>query len=135
MKNRLIIKKEAILIVSVLLLALVMLLLYTFLQHKGDALGEIDIYINGKLSKTLTIEEGKTYDIVNGDNINTLQFTKNGVLMLYSTCSNQLCVHQGEVNNENYHSRLLLNRIICLPNAVVIELKIGDQKIIDSPDV
>lgn len=127
--------KEAILIGSVLLLAILLYMLQLLHNHQTKVLGEVDIYLNGNLYQTVSIEEGKTFEIVNGSNINTLQFTKNGVYMLHSNCHNQLCVQQGEVNADNYRSRVLGNRIICLPHGLVIYLKLGEDTPKDLPDV
>lgn len=53
---------------------------------------------------------------------NVLRATEQGVLMHFSTCDNQSCVHQGEVTLDNRDSRALGNMIVCLPNKVIVEL-------------
>ena len=42
--------------------------------------------------------------------------------MKESNCTNQDCVHQGDVTLQNIASRPLANQIICLPHKVVLEL-------------
>ena len=44
------------------------------------------------------------------------------VYMEHSTCENQDCVGQGEITLENYKTRILSTFVICLPNAVTIEM-------------
>lgn len=53
---------------------------------------------------------------------NVLRATERGVVMHFSTCDNQNCVHQGEVSLDNRDSRALGNMIVCLPNRVIVEL-------------
>lgn len=53
---------------------------------------------------------------------NVLRSTGRGVVMEFSTCENQNCVHQGEVSLDNMDSRALGNMIVCLPNKVIVEL-------------
>lgn len=53
---------------------------------------------------------------------NVLRATERGVVMHFSTCDNQSCVHQGEVSLDNRDSRALGNMIVCLPNKVIVEL-------------
>ena len=53
---------------------------------------------------------------------NTIYITQNSVHMLSSTCDNQNCVQQGIVTTENRERRLLGNMIVCLPNQVLLEL-------------
>ena len=44
------------------------------------------------------------------------------VSMMFSTCDNQLCVHQGQVSLDNRDLRALYNQIACLPNEVLLEV-------------
>ena len=53
---------------------------------------------------------------------NVVHISVNGFFMLSATCSNQECVHQGEVTLENRDQRILFNQVVCLPNQVMLEL-------------
>ena len=53
---------------------------------------------------------------------NKVHITPEKVYMEYSTCENQDCVGQGEITLENYKTRILSTFVICLPNAVTIEM-------------
>ena len=53
---------------------------------------------------------------------NKVHITPEKVYMEHSTCENQDCVGQGEISLENYKSRILSTFVICLPNAVTIEM-------------
>ena len=54
--------------------------------------------------------------------VNVVHVTESSVMMASSTCSNQLCVAEGEVTLENKEARILGNYIVCLPNGVTLEL-------------
>lgn len=124
-KKNLIAKKEIILFIGIITISIIIYLLNVFINNKPSS--RVQIIINGELMETINIEEGKTYDIVQGNYKNTILFTKNGVKVIYSNCQNQLCVHQGEVNFENYKTRIMGNSIICLPHNLAIRLELQDD--------
>lgn len=53
---------------------------------------------------------------------NKVHITPEKVYMEHSTCENQDCVGQGEITLDNYKTRILSTFVICLPNAVTIEM-------------
>ena len=53
---------------------------------------------------------------------NKVHITPEKVYMEHSTCENQDCVGQGEITLDNYKTRILSTYVICLPNAVTIEM-------------
>lgn len=53
---------------------------------------------------------------------NKVHITPQKVYMEHSTCENQDCVGQGEITLDNYQTRILSTFVICLPNAVTIEM-------------
>ena len=53
---------------------------------------------------------------------NVVEVFQDGFRMKESNCTNQDCVHQGDVTLQNIASRPLANQIICLPHKVVLEL-------------
>lgn len=54
--------------------------------------------------------------------INRIHITPEYVEMESSTCENQDCIGEGEVNVNTYKDRILSTYIICLPNQVTIEM-------------
>lgn len=54
--------------------------------------------------------------------INQVHITPEEAYMESSTCANQDCVGQGHVTLDNIATRILGGYIICLPNAVTIEM-------------
>ena len=62
----------------------------------------------------------------NGE-INKIHITPEYVVMESSTCENQDCIGEGEVNVNTYKDRILSTYIICLPNQVTIEMVPADD--------
>lgn len=59
--------------------------------------------------------------------INRIHITPEYVEMESSTCENQDCIGEGEVNVNTYKDRILSAYIICLPNQVTIEMVPADE--------
>ncbi len=59
--------------------------------------------------------------------INKIHITPEYVVMESSTCENQDCIGEGEVNVNTYKDRILSTYIICLPNQVTIEMVPADD--------
>lgn len=59
--------------------------------------------------------------------INRIHITPEYVEMESSTCENQDCIGEGEVNVNTYKDRILSTYIICLPNQVTIEMVSADE--------
>ena len=66
--------------------------------------------------------EPGTITVKDGEKVNVIRLTSNGVMMESSTCDNQDCIYQGTVTLENMDERTLQNKIICIPNEVILEL-------------
>ena len=58
---------------------------------------------------------------------NVVHVTPDSIAMKSANCDNQDCVEQGEVTLENKDTRILGNRIICLPNQVTLQLYSRDE--------
>lgn len=129
-------KKDVLVIFFVLLLAGGGLLL-SQKALEGNASGKVNVYVDGKLYATGYVGQ-QTPIVVKGENgeENTIVLTEKGFYMGHSTCKNQLCVEQGPVTLDNYKTRAMGTRIICLPNRVVVELMLDQTAADDSlPDV
>ena len=59
--------------------------------------------------------------------INRIHITPEYVEMESSTCENQDCIGEGEVNVNTYKDRIRSTYIICLPNQVTIEMVPADE--------
>ena len=53
---------------------------------------------------------------------NVIRMDRNSFYMASSNCDNQICVQEGEVTLENRETRIMLNMVICLPHNLKLEL-------------
>lgn len=131
-------KRDLVLLLTILVLAIT-LLLFSGTAPKGNATNQVKIYQDGVLVATGYLGQKETI-IVRGENgeENEIAFTNDGFYMVHSNCKNQNCIEQGKVTIGNFGTRALGQRIICLPNRVIVELVLTDEQIpqdIDIPDV
>ena len=78
---------------------------------------------NRQYGDPIPMDRDKVITIRQSDGkINKVHITPEKVYMEHSTCENQDCVGQGEITLDNYKTRILSTFVICLPNAVTIEM-------------
>ena len=81
------------------------------------------ISVNNRMYEPIPLQEDFSVDILReGGYRNEVINTSGTVSMSFSTCDNQLCVHQGGVSVDNRDLRALYNQIVCLPNEVLLEV-------------
>lgn len=128
-------KKKDLCVIGALLLIALAAVLWALWSQKGDATGRVLVYLDGEVYAEGRLGQKESITVRGEDGReNIISFTENGVYMAFSTCDNQLCVHQGEVTRDNFSSRALGNRILCLPNRVMVELELRDGAQTDMPD-
>lgn len=111
-------KKDIILIISVIIIALGAILGNKILNSgKSD---RVEIYVDNKLYKELSINEDKKIEINNGKGKNTVYIHDNGVEMLHANCPDKVCVRTGFVKKTG-------ESIVCLPHRVNIKI-VSDNK-------
>lgn len=132
-------KRDVFLILAVVLIAAALLLVMSMSNRGKEAAGRMKVYVDGKLYDTVTIVNGRDYEVKQKDgSVNVIRMTESGFYMLSSTCHNQLCIEQGEANADNWNKRSLGTHVICLPNRVDVELELTADKVVldpDAPDV
>ena len=86
--------------------------------------GYVVLTVNGRqYGDPIAMDRDKVITIRQDDGeINQVHITPQEVYMESSTCANQDCVGQGHVTLDNIGTRILSGYIICLPNAVTVEL-------------
>lgn len=105
-------KRDVILIIIVLALALAGYGLSTLIRQSGSRLQitvDGEVYGTYDLSKDQTIKIGKT---------NICRIEKNKVTMIWADCPDQTCVHHKSIDKAG-------GNIICLPNRVILSIS-GD---------
>ena len=90
----------------------------------GEVRGYVVITVgNRQYGDPIPMDRDKVITIRQSDGkINKVHITPEKVYMENSTCENQDCVGQGEITLDNYKTRILSTFVICLPNAVTIEM-------------
>ena len=90
----------------------------------GEVRGYVVITVgNRQYGDPIPMDRDKVITIRQSDGkINKVHITPEKVYMEHSTCENQDCVGQGEITLDNYKTRILSTFVICLPNAVTIEM-------------
>ena len=92
----------------------------------------VRVYVGGRLIAEARLDEARTIvaEQENGSR-NEIGIADGRVRMKSSTCQNQLCVQQGWMAPENVSKRSMGAHIVCLPNAVDVQLFASDA---DAPD-
>lgn len=85
------------------------------------------VTVGDKTNQPIPLTEEGYYRFRHGDCINIVHVTPTSIDMHEANCDNQDCVEQGEVTLENKDTRILGNRIICLPNQVTLQLYSRDE--------
>jgi hypothetical protein len=115
-------KKDWFIIGGVLLLALVAFFASRlFTKEKSSEM--VTIYIGSEVYQTIAADDYQTITIDQGDGkVNVIVIDESGVRMESSTCKNQICVHHATIDPHTTDDLLLDRWIVCLPNAVSIEV-------------
>lgn len=74
-----------------------------------------DIYSDNKLIRTVSLENDDEFTVENGDGYNIIRIRNGKISVIESDCKNQICVNQGEIDNN-------LFPIVCVPNGLVIRI-------------
>ena len=116
-----------------------------YLATRIPALGKkpantVRILVNGQVYAEEPLGEERDILVTQANGAeNVVHLTENGFYMARSTCTNQLCVYQGDVTEENYSTRFLGTHVLCLPNRVDVELVLTTQDEApvdpDAPDI
>ena len=97
--------------------------LWTEESKRSPANAYLRVSVNNRMYEPIPLDENFSVDIKRDEGYHNLVIVESGVVsMMFSTCDNQLCVHQGQVSLDNRDLRALYNQIVCLPNEVLLEV-------------
>ena len=97
--------------------------LWTEESKRSPANAYLRVSVNNRMYEPIPLDENFSLDIKRDEGYHNLVIVEAGVVsMMFSTCDNQLCVHQGQVSLDNRDLRALYNQIACLPNEVLLEV-------------
>lgn len=113
MKN-IIKRKDAILILVIIIIASIGFGVKFLFAEKG---GTVTITVDGNEYGTYSLEKNQEIDI---DGHNTVVIEDGVVHMEDADCPDKLCIKQGEIDSNG-------QKIVCLPNKTVVEVKSDKQ--------
>lgn len=117
MKNKYFVKRNIILIAAALAASAVLFAVF----YGGRTAGvSFEITVNGKLYGTYALDRDATVDV---DGHCTVEVKNGAVSVVSSDCPGKDCVHHKPVNMSG-------DRIICLPNGIVIRVLGGDVDVL-----
>ena len=114
--NKVRLKRDIILVLSMVIIAAAAFLIINFAVKK-DGSYEV-IKVDGKVIKTLDLNSGETTIEVNGyqGGVNKVVINDGKVSMTEADCPDELCVKTGKISRVG-------ETIVCLPHRVVVEIK------------
>lgn len=133
-------RKDILVIVLVLALALAAYGILRLTNAGQAASGAVEIYVDGNLHSTASLDMAQTLRVEQATGeVNVIRIEGGSVMMEYSTCKNQLCLQQGALSADNWPHRAMGRSIICLPNAVLVQLVLEENHPTlldpDAPDI
>lgn len=124
--NKVRLKRDIILVLSMVIIAAAAFLIINFAVKKDGSYAVIKV--DGKVIKTQDLNSGETTIEVNGyqGGVNKVVINDGKVSMTEADCPDELCVKTGKISRVG-------ETIVCLPHRVVVEIKGSqDDDFIDS---
>lgn len=124
--NKVRLKRDIILVLSMVIIAAAAFLIINFAVKKDGSYAVIKV--DGNVIKTLDLNSGETTIEVNGyqGGVNKVVINDGKVSMMEADCPDELCVKTGKISRVG-------ETIVCLPHRVVVEIKGSqDDDFIDS---
>lgn len=114
--NKVRLKRDIILVLSMVIIAAAAFLIINFAVKKDGSYAVIKV--DGKVIKTLDLNSGETNIEVNGyqGGVNKVVINDGKVSMTEADCPDELCVKTGKISRVG-------ETIVCLPHRVVVEIK------------
>lgn len=111
--------RKADIVLFIVLLAFGFAMLFFTIRAASSPGEQVVINVDGTEYGRYPLDRDRVIEIQNGDRLNIVTIKDGGVSMYYSTCKNQICVHEGEVTAPG-------QLIVCLPNYVIVEIEGGE---------
>lgn len=114
--NKVRLKRDIILVLSMVIIAAAAFLIINFAVKKDGSYAVIKV--DGNVIKTLDLNSGETTIEVNGyqGGVNKVVINDGKVSMTEADCPDKLCVKTGKISRVG-------ETIVCLPHRVVVEIK------------
>lgn len=112
--------RKADIVLFIVLLAFGFAMLFFTIRAASSPGEQVVINVDGNEYGRYPLDQDNVIEIHNGYRHNTVTIKDGGVFMSYSTCENQICVHEGVVTTPG-------QLIVCLPNYVIVEIEGGED--------
>lgn len=112
-KNKLRFRKGDWLAIGIVVIIAVAVML-GFLPGNNDATAYAEVYLNGRLIKTVSLMEAQTF-VVEDQYSNEITVVDGTIAFTASDCPGQDCVHSGSIHSTG-------RSLVCLPNRVEIRV-------------
>ncbi len=109
-------------IILFLVLAIISVLIIFIMNSVKTAGKTAKIYSNNRLVRTVSLNNDDEFTIENGKNYNIIRIRNGKISVCEADCKNQICVNQGEIDND-------LFPIVCVPNRLVIRVESETQDV------
>lgn len=110
-------KKDLILGVSVIVIALAMILIMQLTRSEDG--NQIRITVDGKVYGTYVLGKDQTIEVKNGDFYNKIRIKDGKAYMEEANCPDGYCEEQGKISGHT-------QTIVCLPHKLVVEVMEAD---------
>lgn len=111
-------KKDIFLVIGIIFVIIILFIVNNIKNNKKSE--AIEIYINNKLYKSIPIDEDEDLKIEGEFGYNYIKIHDNGVEITEASCPDKVCVESGFISKPS-------ERIVCMPNKVVIKIKASDK--------
>ncbi|NLZ45058.1 MAG: NusG domain II-containing protein [Clostridiales bacterium] len=110
-------------IFTFLIIILLSAFVYFIIQGKSQQGKAVEIYVNGELIDTVSLEKDRTFFINNEFGKNEIRIKNQKISIISASCENKVCISQGEVHTSTAP-------LVCVPNKLVIQV-INDETDVD----
>lgn len=111
-------KKDIFLVLIIIFVIIVLFVANNIINEKESE--SIEIYVDNKIYKTIQVNGKEELEIDIGDKYNNVKIHDGGVEMTDASCPDKVCVNTGFISEAS-------QRIVCMPNKVVIKIKTLDN--------
>ena len=101
-------------IILIVLLLSVFLSLFFWLNRDKEKGAVAEVYVGEELVATYSLDKNGEYSVNGGSNV--LKIENGKAYMIYASCPDGWCKHQGKISRSG-------ERITCLPNKVMVMIK------------